>query len=765
MAERGSRDRVYPLKFGGAAVFLVSATLLLVLVVLPQRYVLSSGFRESGVSFPVSRPPVPPVAVVQRSAPPAPTPVPALDSTVTRGPAEVFWDEVGPLLRSGRQAEALPYFEAYLRDHPEDRGVRREWAVTLLRAGRAEAGTAVLADLLAIEDDPELRLLLARTLRDLGRGEEASREYARLAGGPLDGASLRLEWGQALAWSGSRARAEEVLRAARRRHPGDPGIEVALARVLFAQGRSGEALEVIAALDEGALAAADGLALREALLAATAEPEPEPAPEPTPLQQAAIAREAGDPAEAARILRNALERDAEDLALRRALADVLQFELDDPEGALAELEEVERRSGYDPALDFRMAQLEIWTGATGQASVRLDRVLAHLRAGGSVPFDPPSEDDAPLTASRVLAVQGDLLRWAGDRPAAADRYREALATDPRESQAREGLAALDQEVADAVERAEAPRYGSTLFGLADTDDFRRLDVGGDWTGVEAEWFWRVQAGSRWLEGFDATGALVTENGAFGLLEGGRWWRWGTVRTALELGAETVRPGETDLVLGASARFLGLGAFTLDTRYRRGLAYDVTQTLQSVFAEVVQDHLRVTLSGSLDPVWSLWAETQVSWMDPRDVPGSEAGARLQADVALGRSVGGGVTVGWSAGVLGYTEAAPLLGARPAFWDPRLVAATGPFLRVDRPLGERWDLTGRVAPGVARLDERRGVGTEWVPHFTGEAGLQHRGDRIWSTLDLFLVQGRFDGYRAWGARLSVSLRDLPGLGGGR
>ena len=50
---RGQKgDSRYLLRFGVTAFLLIAGTLVLVLYVLPERYVLSSGFRESGMSFP-----------------------------------------------------------------------------------------------------------------------------------------------------------------------------------------------------------------------------------------------------------------------------------------------------------------------------------------------------------------------------------------------------------------------------------------------------------------------------------------------------------------------------------------------------------------------------------------------------------------------------------------------------------------------------------------------------------------------------------------
>ena len=139
--KRGGAGSRYYLAFGVIALLLVSGTLVLVLVVLPQRYILSAGFRESGLSFPNPGVPFVPPDAVQIAARPVPTPTPTPPDEIVRGPAEIFWAQVIPLLESERYTEALPFFERYLLDYPADSEVRRELALTLMAAGRAATPT------------------------------------------------------------------------------------------------------------------------------------------------------------------------------------------------------------------------------------------------------------------------------------------------------------------------------------------------------------------------------------------------------------------------------------------------------------------------------------------------------------------------------------------------------------------------------------------------------------------------------------------------
>jgi len=103
-----------------------------------------------------------------------------------------------------------------------------------------------------------------------------------------------------------------------------------------------------------------------------------------------------------------------------------------------------------------------------------------------------------------------------------------------------------------------------------------------------------------------------------------------------------------------------------------------------------------------------------------------------------------------------------GSRRLFWDPRFMVAGGPYTRIARDLSESWTATARLFPGVALVEERGAAGSDLVPHLTAEAGARWEGMRLSASLDLFYSQGRFDGYRAYGARISVSALDGRGAG---
>lgn len=756
----------YPLAFGVAAVLLVSVTLILVLVVLPRRYVLDSGFQESGISFPTSSPPVDPSAVIQRPAPAIRRPTRPVaggleSEPAPKGPAELFWEEILPLLRAEAYGEALPVFRDYLSAYPDDRDVRREYLAALLAAGEEEAAVDVLVDMLATQDDPEVRLLLARVLRDQGRMAAASSHYALLQGTAVDGTPVALEWGQALAWQELYGDAVEVLRNALGKDPRSASLRVELARTLYAAGGLDEAAALLEEVPADSLIGLDAVRLRDDVRAALVTPEPPFEPEPTLLESAMRARVAGDRAAADSLFRRAVSDAPEDAEAWARYADFLQYDEVDPAGAYRALLEVERLQASDRSLQFRLAQLEIWTNRTPSAETRLAGLAAAMAPGDSFPVDPRDPERGSVTRPDVLGLLGDVRRWQGRRLDAATTYRLAEEEDPGHAGAAEGLATLDAEVAAEIERFEAPRAGGAGSALFDSDDFRRVDAGAEWIGVRGLWSWSARGGNRWFEGYDELGGRASDAGPFAELSGARWWRLGTVRTGVTLGVESVRPGREDLTLGGSLRVLRSGGAIIEAEVERGPGHEMASTLQSIFLEAVHDHLRVAVQAPVAEAWTVWTEFQLGRFDPGAVIGVDPVERVQGAFALGRRTSTALTLGLAGRALGYSGSVPDVGGRPLLWDPELVFSAGPYAQWTSRIGAAWEFDGRLAPGVALIDEGDAAGRQTVPHFSAEGGVRYRGRRFWTALDLFYFQGKFDGYRSWGARLSLSVRDwLPG-----
>ncbi|MGD8319537.1 MAG: hypothetical protein PVJ02_03765, partial [Gemmatimonadota bacterium] len=221
---------------------------------------------------------------------------------------------------------------------------------------------------------------------------------------------------------------------------------------------------------------------------------------------------------------------------------------------------------------------------------------------------------------------------------------------------------------------------------------------------------------------------------------------------------------SDLSFGGSLRFADLGGFRTDVTYEHGPAYALTSTLQSVLAGVTQDRVTANASRRLGDRWSLFATGDAAWLRaglPDDPPGSW---RFEGALSLGRSVTDELVLGVNARGAAYTAPAPVENGLRLFWDPRALAAGGVYVQWDKALEDGWSLALRLNPSLALIDERNRPGFQTVPHGSAEMGLSHKGSRFDTSLDGFYYQGRFDGYRAYGLRLSFSASDWL-LGGRR
>lgn len=763
--ERTRSPRGYLVNFGITAGLLGGLTLILVLVVLPRRYVLHAGLRESGTTFPTGELPFTPPSEMReeaRSLPPPPPPPPV------RGPSEIFWSRVEPhLAQGGNPSRALPIFREYLESYPEDWAVWREYAITLGRVGRSAEAVPIWRDLLSRDADPGLRLLLARTLRDLGRWEDASAEYAILSEQSPEDLELALEWARALAWGGEHDRASEVLTAALAHSPGAGDLRLELARAYYSSGRLHDAASLLAELEEeGALESVEAEELQASVLAALAPPEVVDSMPLTPLERAEQALAEEEFQLAAGFYREALSSAPADSMALRGYADVLQYRLEDLEGAREALLRLEELGADDPSFRFRMAQLDVWTGRTEEAEARLTTLAESF---SDLPPPPTSSDSTGFGVREVAEVQallGDISRWRWDPVRSAEAYESALEADSLNVRAQQGLAELEVGVTERVAEEEDPGIGGAAYSIEDSDDFTRLDLGLASRGTRGIWAWNVLAGTRWLGGVDLQGRSSEEQGSFLEVETARWWKWGTFRTGLELGVEDLGPSGAELSLGASLRWPSLAGFRSDLRFEHGPAYSLTTTLQSLYGEAVQDRLTATFAREFGGRWSLSVAADATRVKTGRGPwgdGGDGSFRAESGVSLGRSVLPGLTMGVNARVLTYTAASPRVEDLALFWDPRGLASGGLFAQWRGEFSGAWELRGRFSPALAFIDERRIEGWERVPHISAEAGVSYRGSRLQTNLDGFYYTGRFDGYRAYGARLSFSF--VPGGSEGR
>jgi len=120
--------------------------------------------------------------------------------------------------------------------------------------------------------------------------------------------------------------------------------------------------------------------------------------------------------------------------------------------------------------------------------------------------------------------------------------------------------------------------------------------------------------------------------------------------------------------------------------------------------------------------------------------------------------------------GLTRAAPVTtlaggGARRLFWDPSLVMSVAPYAQLTWEVAGDWQVVGRLGPGIAWIQERGAVSLDLVPQLAAEAGVRRETERLSAALDLFYSQAQFDGYRSYGARITVGARDIGRAAGVR
>ena len=722
----------YWLRFAFATAILLGVTAVLVLIVMPQRFVLEAGFRESGITFPTSRVGFRPPEPAQLVHPPPPPP-PRIEPE--EGPAERLWREIDPLLSAGLWAEALERMDAYLVTHPEDLSVLRERARTLARLGRT--GQAILAWRAIVDRTgaPADRLALARTLRDGEDLDAAVHLYDDLVAARPADRPLRVERSRALLWAERYADAEIALRELLAADPTDDAVRLDLARALYWGGRAADARVVLASLPADSPLASEARTLDAELAAALSPPLAPVAPEPTIVERARLALSEGDRDEAARLFEAALAQDPGDRDLWIEWVDVLQFRLEDPASARDALLLFAERFELTVDERIRLAQLHAWTGQEPEAEAILLAVVA--------------EDPARADAAALL---GDLRRWRGDAIAASTAYREALAVDPSDERARAGLDSLQARREGLVARREPAGFGPGVTGFADSEDFLRLDVAG-----EADFTWSVnalklRAGYRRLEGYDPLGAPATDEGGFGQVELARWWREAGLRTSLRLGGEHLDGFGFEPTAALEIRAPDVGGFALTGLLESAPAYPLTVTYESVAEPVRADRLQATAFRSLGDRWSLGAALDGALL----AGGGATNPRWAGWVTLSRALGTWVSLDLGTSVAGYGEAAPAPAGRRLYWDPRLFWATTASVGVASIPERGWGWRTRLTGGAAYADERDAVEPSWFPQYGIEGGLVLRGEARDVTLDAFYRRGREEEYASWGLELGVLLR---------
>ncbi len=722
----------YWLRFVFATAVLLAVTAVLVLIVMPQRFVLEAGFRESGITFPTSRVgfrPPEPAPLVRPPPPPPPRTEPE------EGPAERLWREIDPLLSAGLWSEALGRMDAYLSTRPGDLAVRRERARTLARLGRTDDAIRAWREVVARGGAPADRLALARTLRDGGDQAAAIALYDGLVADRPADRDLRTERARALLWAQRYGDAEIALRDLLAEDPTDDAVRLDLARALYWGGRATDARVVLSSLPDDSPLAAEARTLDDELAAVLAPPPAPVRPEPTTVERARIAVAGGDLEEAARLYETALAAEPDDRELWTEWIDVLQFRLQDPVAARDALLLYSERFALTGDERLRLAQLHAWTGQEQEAEAILLALLA----------DEPGRGDA-------ATLLGDLRRWRGDAVAASDAYRDALAADPTDERARAGLDSLRARRERIVAGREPAGFGPGVTWFADSEDFVRLDVAGD-----ADFTWalnslKLRAGYRRLEGYDPRGAAATDEGGFAQVEYARWWREAGIRTSFRVGGERLDGFGFEPSAALEVRVPDAAGFAFTGLLESAPAYPLTATYESVAEPVRADRLQATAFRSLGDRWSVGAAVDGALL----TGGGVTNPRWAGWVTLARALGRWFTLDLGTSVAGYGEAAPTPAGRRLYWDPRVFWATTASVGAASIPERGWGWRARLTGGAAYADERDALEPGWFPQYGLEGGLVLRGEARDVTLGAFYRRGREEEYASWGLELGVLLR---------
>ena len=734
MAPREENRRILPywLRFLAVTAVLLLCTGLLVLFVMPQRFVLEAGLRESGVSFPSSgvgfgAPESGPLV-----QPPPPRPV---AREQPQGPAERLWEELGPALEAERWAVALGLMDTYLHERPADLSIRRERARTLARAGNLSPAEVAWERLAAETGSVVDRLELARMLRDRGQYDRAIDLYEGLIDDRPNEPALQLEYSRTLLWGERYPLAIKGLRRYLEQVPDDDEARLDLARALYWSGRPADARQVLAGLPSTSPVAEQARELDRELAVVLAPPEaPEP-PELTTVERARAAGADGDLTTAAELYEAALAATPEDSGLWLEWIDFVQFRLEDEPGARDALLLYAEEFELSPEQTFRLAELHAWTGQESEAIAILEALLAGQ----------PGYPDA-------WTLLGDLRRWNDDPTGASDAYRSAQGVDPENPGAADGLEELRVRREAIVAYNEPKGLGPDTNLFSDSDEYLRFDLAGD-----AAFRWGVDAltlrgGYRRLEGFDATGLLTTDEGGFGEATYAHWWREASIRTALELGVEHLDGFDTQPSAAVEVQAPNLGGFSLTGRLETMPAYRLANTYESVAEPVRADRLFVALFRSLGDSWSLGGALDLGVFEGA----GETNPRYSGWVMLSRSLSPIVSAEISTSLVGFGQAAPAPAGRRLYWDPKLFWATTAAVSLQSIPDRGWGWQGRLTAGAAYDDERNLSEPGWVPQFGVEGGAVLRGERQDLGLTAFYRRGREQDYSSWGLELVMIVR---------
>ncbi len=718
----------YWLKFTLLLGTMGATTAAFVLVVLPRRFVLQAGLIESGISFttselpfwPGARPPLMQPLIVSQAQP------------VVLGHGEMFWSVVLPLLEDEEFEDAIPMFRQYLLDHPEDTDVWREYAVVLTRANRIEDAVSVYRRLIEESHDRRHILAFARLLRDQGQYEQALELYRELAAANPHDLDLYHEYSQALVWAERYREASAAYRVLMAAVPGESSYRLELARILYWDAYPANALVLLADFPTSSPHAGAAIGLREFLdsLLFASLPLGE-----TILDRARRAVAVRDYAGAAVLYRSALGRAPQDADLWLEWADFLQYHATDLAAARNALIQVATLRSLSGAEQFRLAQLHVWTGQEDEARQLLIELLARE----------PGNIDA-------WALLGDVYQWQGHVSEAAHAYRQALALSPGNEQAKVGLARLEHRVATSIAEREAPGVGPELILFRDSDEFERFETAARtsllWTNITIA----ARAGYRRVEGIQLAGIGGMDEGPFAEFEIGRWWRRGTVRTALSTGVEHFETSGTEPTFAARIDIPDLRGTAVQASLSHGRAFSQTATYESVEANLMADMLQVS---AFRPVASGWSVAGSAGLVTLRAPES-SNLRASAAASARRELSPVAAAALVSQLLHFSDSSPHRQGRRVYWDPKAFWSNSLQLELHTVTDSRWRAYSRLSPGLALVAERATYGLDLVPQIGAESGVGLDTRRIRFRTDAAYLRGREGDYSSIGVTSTLTVK---------
>ncbi len=699
-----------------------------VLIVLPQRFVLQAGLIESGITFAASELPF----WLAEQRPMVEPPVSLLAQPVLLGPAQVFWSNVMPRLEAEDYDAAIPMFRQYLSDHPDDWDVWREFAIALTRTGRVDEAKEVYGRLIVESAETFDKLSLARLLRDGGEHSRSLALYSELLAADSTDLDLYYEFAQSLVWAGRYREAEQAYRLLLEADPNSYQKRLELAQVLYWNGYLVNALALLRDLPATVQSAPEAAGLRDhidSLLVASL-----PIGETT-VERARRAVGALDYSAATVLYQTALHRDLRNQELLLEWADFLQYHASDLVSARDALRQLALLRDLSAAERYRLARLHVWTGEELVARSLLDDLVA----------EHPNE-------GRAWALLGDIHLWQGSRAEATRAYRRALAIDPTDEQALNGLATVRSQTADLLAQRETPSIGPELLYFRDSDDFERLDLVARANLLQANSNLAIRAGYRRIQGNRLNGAAATEQGPFAEVEFAHWWRLGTVRTSISTGAEQFNLTGTEPTLEARVEVPDLNGTALQASFTHGRAFKQTATLESLEGEVLSDDLQASAYRQVSDRWSVNGNAGLATLHGSH----DTNVRLNVAVSARRQVSQLVDAALVSQFLSFSGSAADSLDRRLYWDPGLFWSNGLQLGLRTKPQNHWSGYIRFTPGLALVNERATDGIELVPQFASEAGASWETERIRFRTDLAYLRGREGDYNSLGLTAVFSVK---------